>query len=60
MINKDEMTKIEYKIHKLRIVMVATAEEKGFNHSDTIKCSQELDTFISKYQKLKENEKAPQ
>ncbi|MDT8860753.1 aspartyl-phosphate phosphatase Spo0E family protein [Alkalihalobacillus sp. MEB130] len=46
---------LEYKIDTLRIHMIQLAQSNGFNHPDTIKCSQELDVFLNKYQKLKSN-----
>ncbi|MFA9556679.1 aspartyl-phosphate phosphatase Spo0E family protein [Evansella sp. AB-rgal1] len=44
---------LEFKIDTLRIQMMKLAQSKGFNHPDTIKCSQELDVFLNKYQGLK-------
>lgn len=52
MVKEDIITKIEYKIHVLRKRMISTAHLKGFNHHETIKCSQELDIFLNKYQQL--------
>ncbi|WP_096200339.1 aspartyl-phosphate phosphatase Spo0E family protein [Bacillus sp. FJAT-45350] len=46
---------LEYKIDTLRIRMIKLAQSKGFNHPDTIECSQELDVFLNKYQRLKSN-----
>lgn len=33
--------------------MISTAQLKGFNHPETIKCSQALDVFLNKYQQNK-------
>ncbi|MDG5785903.1 aspartyl-phosphate phosphatase Spo0E family protein [Evansella sp. AB-P1] len=42
---------LEYKIETFRICMIFLAQSKGFNHPDTIKCSQELDVLLNKYQR---------
>ena len=40
------------KIKSLKIDMISTCEEKGINHSSTIRISQELDRLINEYMKL--------
>ncbi|MFS0862435.1 Spo0E family sporulation regulatory protein-aspartic acid phosphatase [Fredinandcohnia sp. 179-A 10B2 NHS] len=48
-----------YKVHlfncitSLKKQLLEIAEEKGMNHRDTLYVSQELDKFITQYQKLK-------
>ncbi|WP_099586440.1 aspartyl-phosphate phosphatase Spo0E family protein [Pseudomonas sp. 2822-17] len=37
----------------MRYHMMKLAKSKGLNHPDTIKCSQELDEFLNKYQQIK-------
>ena len=55
----DQTIELKYKIDTLRFRMVSIAQLKGYNHPDTIKCSQELDVFINKYQRLESDEKHP-
>lgn len=47
---KEANRELEFKINKLRQKMIDTAKIRGFNHPDTIKCSQELDNILYKYQ----------
>lgn len=55
----DWLDKECYKVHLLNCItslkkqLLEIAEEKGMNHKDTIFVSQELDNFITQYQKLK-------
>ncbi|MGE8078278.1 aspartyl-phosphate phosphatase Spo0E family protein [Peribacillus loiseleuriae] len=44
---------LENKINTLRILLISIGTLKGLNHPDTIKCSQELDVFLNKYQRIK-------
>lgn len=45
--------KLENKINLLRIHMISTGLSKGLNHPNTIKCSQELDDLLNKYQQIR-------
>ena len=51
--DRDLITQVEFKIDLLRKRMITTAQLKGLKHPDTIKCSQELDIFLNKYQQIK-------
>ena len=57
--NYECITEIESKISRLRKHMIYIAQLKGINHSDTIKCSQELDFYLTQYQKIKVAQKQP-
>ena len=43
---------LENQINILRIHMINTVMSKGITHPDSIKCSQELDVLLNKYQKI--------
>ncbi|TXC89462.1 aspartyl-phosphate phosphatase Spo0E family protein [Metabacillus litoralis] len=45
--------KLEAEISLLRMEMISTAEHKGIEHPETIKCSQALDVLLNRYQKIK-------
>ncbi|MBO1514006.1 aspartyl-phosphate phosphatase Spo0E family protein [Metabacillus bambusae] len=47
------VNKLEYNINSLRNRMISIGELKGLNHPDTIKCSQKLDLYLNKYDRLK-------
>lgn len=50
MAKSDLVNKIENKIYELRHKMISTAQIKGLNHPDTIKCSEELDIQLNQYE----------
>ena len=51
--NVVSLKELEDNIAVLRTRMIDTVKVKGFTHPDTIRCSQELDCLLNKYQKLK-------
>ncbi|MFC0471743.1 aspartyl-phosphate phosphatase Spo0E family protein [Halalkalibacter kiskunsagensis] len=46
------MTNLEDKIESLRLRMIATGEQKGLTHSETIKYSQKLDGILNEYSRI--------
>ena len=44
---------LEEKIFILQTHMIALGKSKGLTNPETIKCSQDLDTLLNKYQKIK-------
>jgi stage 0 sporulation regulatory protein len=51
--NVISLKELEDKIAVLRNRMIDTVKIKGFTHPDSIRCSQELDCLLNKYQKAK-------
>ena len=49
------LEELEEQIYIFRTRMIDTGKLKGLGHPDTIKCSQELDILLNKYQVLKLN-----
>jgi hypothetical protein len=47
-----ENTNLINQINDLRQTMIAVGQNKGLNHPDTIKFSQELDKLIIRYQSI--------
>ncbi|MGG0855286.1 Spo0E family sporulation regulatory protein-aspartic acid phosphatase [Metabacillus fastidiosus] len=47
------LNELENDIQSLRSRMIATGIQKGLNHPDSIKYSQQLDVLLNKYQRLK-------
>lgn len=52
------LNNLENDIQSLRSQMMVTVKEKGTNHPDSIKCSQQLDILLNKYQCLKQYKKS--
>lgn len=55
--NSQELLRLQDEIQNKRENMMQFAEVKGFTNVETIKCSQELDKLIFKYQQLVKQEK---
>ncbi|MED4402477.1 aspartyl-phosphate phosphatase Spo0E family protein [Metabacillus fastidiosus] len=47
------LNELENDIQSLRSRMITTGMQKGLNHPDSIKYSQQLDVLLNKYQRLK-------
>lgn len=45
------LKKLKEQIEIKRVEMINTAKETGFNSKETVRCSQELDKLVLKYQK---------
>ncbi|GIN39026.1 aspartyl-phosphate phosphatase Spo0E family protein [Heyndrickxia oleronia] len=52
MTNNLEKRELSNRIDHLREILITVGTQKGLNHPETIKKSQELDTLILKYQFL--------
>lgn len=47
-----EIVKLENKINQLKRELVQVVRSTGLNSTDSLRCSQELDQHITKYQQL--------